>query len=297
MRANNRLLNNFLLSLNSKGKSQNTIDSYERDLIYFLKYMKKVKLKEDDTIDDLDKDFMNKIDYTDLEFYMNHLTEENMTASTRARKTSSLKEFFKYLKKIKVIDNNPALELEIPKIPRRNPKFLNLQECENVLKNIEGENKERDLAIITLFLHLGLRVSELRGINLTDIKEDKVRVIRKGNEEKYMPLDRECIRVINDYLDVRPKSEDEALFLSERKKRIHRNTIAYITSKYANINPHSLRHSFATNLLNTGKVNLRQVQELLNHKNISTTSIYTHVTDKEIVDAINENPLNKKKSI
>jgi integrase/recombinase XerD len=298
MKTNNKLLNNFLLSLNSKGKSQNTINSYKIDLIYFLKYMRKTKYKESANIenieiDNLDKEFFNKIDYIDLEFYMNHLTEEEKAASSRARKTSSLREFFKYLKKVNVITNNPALELETPKIPKRNPKFLNLQECKNSITNVIGEYKERDVAIITLFLNLGLRVSELVGIDLTDIKDDKVRVIRKGNEEQYLPLNQACITAINNYLQVRPKIEGEnALFISERKKRVCVKTVERITNKYAKINPHALRHSFASNLLNTGKVNLRQIQQLLNHKNISTTAIYTHITDKEIVDAVNANPLN-----
>jgi integrase/recombinase XerD len=300
MKTDNKLLNNFLLSFNSKGKSQNTITGYETDLIHFLKYIKKAKFKENTPIenieiDNIDRDFMNKIDYIDLEFYMNHLTEENKAESSRARKVSSIKEFFKYLKKINVITNNPSLELETPKIPKRNPKFLNLQESKKAITNVDGKYKERDIAIITLFLNLGLRLSELVGIDITDIKDNSVRVIRKGNEEKFMHLNQVCITAINNYLAVRPeiKGEDvNALFISRNKRRITTQAVEDITAKYAGVNPHALRHSFSTNLLNTGKVNLRTLQELLNHKNLATTSIYTHVTNKEAVEALDLNPLN-----
>jgi integrase/recombinase XerD len=289
MKTENRLLNNFLLQLKSKGKSQNTINGYEIDIVQLLNYIRRTK-QLTASIDTFDKDLFNSIEYQDLEFYMNYLTGEGEAESTRARKTTSIREFFKYMKKIKAIDDNVALDLETPKIPQRSPKYKNVQECKDMLNSIDGRNKERDFAIVTLFINLGLRVSELVGINTTDIKNGMVRVIRKGNEEKFMPLNEHCIAAINDYLSVRPECECNALFLSERKQRMDVKTIRYMTKKYGNINPHGLRHSNLTNLLSTGKVNLRQLQELANHKNIQTLSRYTHITESEMKTTVNANP-------
>lgn len=289
MKTENRLLNNFLLQLKSKGKSQNTINGYEIDIVQLLNYIRKTK-QLTVSIDTFDKELFSSIEYQDLEFYMNYLTGEGEAESTRARKTTSIREFFKYLTKIKIITINPALDLETPKIPKKNPKFLNLQESKNMLKAINGRNQERDYAIVTLFLNLGLRVSELVGINTTDIKDGMVRVIRKGNEEKFIPLNQYCIAAINDYLVVRPECDSKALFLSERKQRMDVKTVRYMTEKYGNINPHALRHACFSNLLSTGKVNLRQIQELANHKNLQTTSLYTHITEDEMKATVNANP-------
>jgi integrase/recombinase XerD len=289
MKTENRLLNNFLLALQSKEKSPNTIISYESDNIQLLNYIRKTR-NITESIDTFDKDFFNSIEYTDLEFYINYLTSEKEAPSTRARKTSAIKEYFKYLKKIKVITINPALDLETPKIPERSPKYKNVQECKTMLQSIEGRNKERDTAIVTLFINLGLRVSELVGIDVNDIKDNIVRVLRKGNEEKNMRLNIQCIDAINKYLEVRPNVENKALFLSERKQRISVDTVRYMTEKYGDINPHALRHSCGTNLLSTGKVNIRDIQDLLNHKNIQTTVRYTHLTEDDMQNTVDANP-------
>jgi site-specific recombinase XerD len=289
MKSENKLLNNFLLALKSKGRSQNTITSYEIDNIQLLNYIREIRHIEA-SIDTFDKEFFNSVEYQDLEFYMNYLTGKNEAESTRARKTTSIKEFYKYLKKIKAIDDNVAMDLESPKIPKKNPKFLNLQESKDMLKAVDGRNKERDFAIVTLFLNLGLRVSELVGIDITDIKDGMVRVIRKGNEEKYLPLNNSCIDAINEYLKVRKNIENVALFISERNNRISVKEVRYLTYKYGNINPHGLRHACFSNLLSTGKVNLRQIQELANHKNLNTTSLYTHITGSEMRATVDANP-------
>lgn len=292
MKTNNRLLNNFILSLKSKGRSKNTIIAYENDVIQLLQYLNQNKNNNDD-IYSLDQDFFQSVSYQDLEFYSNHLTQIGDSESTRARKITSIREFFKYLMKVKATTINPAFDLEIPKIPERNPTFLNVQESKKMLNGIDEYdscNKERDYAIVTLLLNLGLRVSELIGINISDIKDNRVRIIRKGNEEKYLPLNDTCINAINTYLTIRPKVNDDALFLSTKNKRISVKAVRYLTHKYGNINPHALRHSCFTNLLNTGKVNIRQVQELANHKNIVTTSRYTHITNEEMKATVAANP-------
>ena len=290
MKTNNKLLNNFLLNLKSRGKSPNTIKGYENDLVQMIKYTSK-----QNNINELDSEFFNKVTYQDLEYYVNYLTEIGNSPSTRSRKISSLKEFFKYLTdKIKIIKENPSIELELPKIPVRQPKFLNVKESRDMVNLIDGRNYERDKAITTLFLNLGLRVSELTSLNIDNIKDGYIKFIRKGNEEKILYLNDKCIKALNQYLNIRnsylTKGDNNALFLSERGNRIHPNTIRYMTDKYGSINPHGIRHSCFTNLLNTGKVNIRQIQELANHKNLTTTSRYTHITSEQIRNAINLNP-------
>jgi integrase/recombinase XerD len=277
------LLQDFLTYMKSKKKSNNTIKGYNSDLTKFIEYITTKNLP------------ITEIKLKHLE---NYLATIDAKESSMNRYISSIQSFFKYLHKMDIIDNNPSTDLERPEIPKRNPKVLNLQESKNAIKNVEkidGKYKERDIAIMTLFLNLGLRVSELRGIDITDIKENSIRLIRKGNEEQVLPLNQACITAINNYLTVRPEIEGKdsnALFISRNKQRMTIQAIEDITKKYAGINPHSLRHSMACNLLGTGKVNLRQIQELLNHKNISTTQIYTHITGKEMMDAVNANPLN-----
>lgn len=290
MKTENRLLNNFLLALKSKGRSQNTINSYEIDNIQLLNYMRETR-HITASIDTFDKEFFNSVEYQDLEFYMNHLTQKEEAESTRARKVASIRAFFKYLtNKLKVITVNPSLELEAPAIPEKTIKYKNIEECKTMLQNINGRNEERDLAIITLFINLGLRVSELVGIDVTDIQGNNVRVLRKGNKEKNMKLSEHCIDAINNYLKVRPITNEKALFISEKGNRISVKQIRYLTYKYGDINPHALRHSCATNLLSTGKVNIRKVQELLNHKNIQTTVRYTHITEDEMQETVDANP-------
>lgn len=275
------LLNNFLLYLESaKGSSKNTIKNYELDIKELINYLSEKNIKD-----------IQDIDYKELEFFVNHLTKKGNSPSTRARKISSIKGFFNYINdKLKITDGSPATELECPKLPKRNPKFLNIQQSKKMLGNIIGRNKERDEAIIILFLNLGLRVSELVNIDITDIKDSTIRLIRKGNEEKYLPLNNSCIHSINKYLKVRPKVDINALFISEQGKRINTNTVRYLTKKYGDINPHGLRHSCFSNLLTTGKVNIKQIQELANHKSIVTTSLYTHITGEEMRNTVDSNP-------
>lgn len=212
-----------------------------------------------------------------------------------------------------MIDNNPAQNLETPKLDKRLPKYLSLDDSKKLLTVTENdesdENKERDYAIITLFLNCGLRLSELIGINLQDINFDdyKLTVIGKGNKERTIYLNKACINAIKDYIKVRPtegvkndsKASNKALFLSKRRERISNRTVQYIvekelqkagldTSKYST---HKLRHTAATLMYQYGEVDIRALQEILGHKSISTTEIYTHVSNEQARDAIERNPL------
>ena len=234
-------------------------------------------------------------------------------AATRARKISTIRIFFSYLsQKAKIIDNNPAQNIETPKKEKRMPRYLTLDDSKkllNVTMDENDENKERDYAIITIFLNCGLRLSELVGINISDINFDdyKLNVIGKGNKERTIYLNKACVNAIRAYLDVRPKvaikvddkNSQKALFLSKRHERISNRTVQYIvdkelrkagldTSKYST---NKLRHTAATLMYQYGNVDIRALQELLGHESIATTEIYTHVNNQQARNAVESNPL------
>ncbi len=314
-------LNQFLeYSLAYKRKSPNSVDQYNSDLIMFLRYMKyhfhmtnekefnKIEIK-DFTLNDIEK-----INQEDIHAFISYLSiNRRCGPATCARKISTIRIFFKYLSiTAHLIKTNPAQNLETPKLNKRLPKYLTLEDSQkllNVSKDDEdNKNRERDFAIITLFLNCGLRLSELVGINISDIRFDdcKLTVIGKGNKERSIYLNKACISAINDYLSVRPtnakkdsKNSDKALFLSGYRQRISKRTVENIvnkellragldTTKYST---HKLRHTAATLMYKYGQVDIRALQELLGHQSISTTEIYTHVDNDQVRHAIEANPL------
>lgn len=307
------LLNQFLGYLFTiKAKSPNTINGYKSDLKLFLKYQKKNKLKIKDNIEeidisDIDEEFINKIRLSDIYSFMSFITlSRKNTSYARARKTAAIKSFFNYLEiKIHVIKENPAKELESPKISKRHPVYLTLEQSRNLLSTINGRNKERDYAIITLFLNCGLRLSELVSIDIKKIKGDTLTVIGKGNKERTVYLTPPCISAINSYINVRPKEnviDIDALFLSERKRRINKRTVELLVEKYIynagitgdKYTPHKLRHTAATLMYKYGNVDIRALQQILGHESVSTTQIYTHIDDEKLRAAVNSNPLAKE---
>lgn len=311
-------LNSFLdYSVTILNKSPNSIKEYNYDLATFLKFIK-IHLgltKETDfskiTISDLPIDVIKKITLDDIHAFISYLaTELRSKASTRARKVSSIRIFFKYLSaKAKLIEVNPAQNLETPKLDKRTPKYLTLEDSKRLLdvaSDEDNRNNERDYAITTLFLNCGMRLSELVNINIKDIQFDecKMTVIGKGNKERTIYLNNACMRALKSYLSVRYtegieyKSKD-ALFLSERRERISNRTVQYIikrelqkagldTNKYS---VHKLRHTAATLMYQYGNVDIRALQELLGHASISTTEIYTHVANEQVRNAVESNPL------
>lgn len=317
-----KILRDYLNYNANLNKSQNTIKEYRYDLTNFLKYIKLMSLNDKDLkieditdISDIDSKFLNSIDLNDLYEYMTYLKDIcKDTATTRARKVASLKSFFKYLHvKAKIIDDNPAKELESPKLGKRLPKYLTLEQSTTLLdqvknKKITGkqhDNKERDYAMVTLFLNCGMRLSELISIDIDHIKFDDavLTVIGKGNKERTIYLNKACINAIKEYLEVRPYDDNvvdkKALFLSERKTRISKRTVQHIIKDYLKLVPglndkystHKLRHTAATLMYQYGNVDIRALQEILGHESIATTEIYTHVDNSQIRDAIENNPL------
>lgn len=321
---NPEFLNAFLdYSITILNKSPNSVKEYNYDLATFLKFIKiHFNLTDEEDIknvqiQDMTIETIKKITLNDIHAFLAYLTNNyHSKAATRARKVSSIRIFFQYLSQkaedIYKIENNPAQNLETPKMDKRLPKYLSLDDSKKLLdvtSNEDNRNSQRDYAIITLFLNCGLRLSELVGINLQDISFDdcKLNVIGKGNKERTIYLNKSCMKAIADYLEVRPKEgvkrdkkfSDKALFLSERKERIGKRTVQYIidkslteagldTKKYS---VHKLRHTAATLMYQYGKVDIRALQVLLGHESISTTEIYTHVDNEQVRDAVERNPL------
>lgn len=307
------VLRDFLSYLQTiKGKSINTVQVYFYDLRVFFRFLKVHrnlidKKLEFDKIDicDIDIDLIKTITLSDLYAFMSYVSNNrDNTSYARARKVASLKSFFNYLyNKAKVINFNPANELESPKILKRLPRYLNVEESKKLLSSVDiGTYSERDYAMLTLFLNCGMRLSELVGININNIKNDTLTVIGKGGKERSIPLNSACLEAIEAYMKVRPVNgikDKNALFISARKQRISKESVQKIVKKYikhAGLDPqrystHKLRHTAATLMYKYGKVDIRALQELLGHESISTTEIYTHLDKEQLKDAVDKNPL------
>ena len=308
----------FLIYIESiQGKSPKTTDEYFYDLRTFYRFLKiKFDLVSADTefekieINDITIEHLARVDLNLIYEYINYLNRiRNNSAASRARKIASLKSFYKYIcSKAKLLEVNPTAELESVKIAKHLPKHFTLDDSIGLLSSIDGRNSERDYCIFTLFLNCGMRLAELVGINLTDIQDDKLTVIGKGNKERTIYLNDACIDSINEYLPERAKidataSAKKALFLSERGTRISRRTVQYTVEKYVKkigLDPrkyttHKLRHTAAT-LMHQSGVDIRVLQEILGHKQLSTTEIYTHISSDRMRDAVRSNPLSSIKN-
>ncbi len=317
---NPEFINSFLdYSITILNKSPNSVKEYNYDLTMFFRYiMTRFKMTSETNFEkiDISKFSINdlkKITLDDIHSFVSYMAVNNQSkASTRARKISTIRVFFKYLTtKTNILKDNPAQNLETPKMDKRMPKYLSLDDSKKLLdiaSNEDNRNNERDFAITTLFLNCGMRLSELVGIDINDIdfSECKMSVIGKGNKERTIYLNSACMRAINSYLRVRPKqvkkdskNSDKALFLSERKERISNRTVQYIVYKELQqagldskkYSVHKLRHTAATLMYQYGNVDIRALQELLGHESISTTEIYTHVSNDQVRNAVESNPL------
>lgn len=300
------ILKNFLTQkLTIEGKSERTVQEYYYDLKNFFNYIKEEKKYKGK----IDLDFIKSITLNDIYDYLMYIGNvRKNSARTRARRVSSIKSFYKYLfLKAKLIDFNPAQELDPPKIVKSLPRYLELDESKSLLNAVKGKNKERDFCILILFLNCGLRLSELVGINLTDIKGDTLRVLGKGNKERTVYLNDACLSAIEEYLKIRPTDglkDKNALFISSQKNRIYFKTVQYLVKKYlksagldtTKYSTHKLRHTAATLMYKYGNVDVKALQEILGHEQLNTTQIYTHVGNEQLRDAVKRNPLADFKS-
>ena len=302
-----------------RGKSSRSVEGYFLDLQTFFRYILLVRGLvpksaefEKITIEKVDIELIKTITVSDLYAFLVFCKEERQNgAASRARKTSTLRIFFKYLSvQTHQLDNNPAEMLETPKVKQSLPKHLTLEDSLELLNSVEGPYKERDYCILTLFLNCGLRLAELCALNLSSISGDgTLTVVGKGNKERMVYLNSACLDAISKYLPVRhnegvPASDKNALFISRNKRRISPKTVQHIVKTYLEksglgdmgYSTHKLRHTAATLMYQHGNVDIRVLKDILGHANLGTTQIYTHVSDKQIKQAVDSNPLSNVKA-
>lgn len=295
-----------------KGKSPKTTEEYYLDLRTFFRYIKKTRglvsptvAFEEISISDVDLDLVKTINLTQVYEYMNYLGgSRHNKASTRSRKVSSLRAFFKYLtNKVGKLAVNPVEELETPKQKKSLPKYLTLEQSIDLLAKAEGPRNERDYCMLVLFLNCGMRLSELVSLNLSDIRpgSSTLKITGKGNKERMIYLNDACTDALKRYIAVRPKNviDRNALFISKQNKRISPKTVQYIVKKYLaeiglngpGFSVHKLRHTAATLMYQYGHVDIRVLKDILGHENLGTTQIYTHLSDEQMEKAAQANPL------
>lgn len=311
------VIKDYLLYMQTiKGKSPKTVDEYFSDIRTFFRFIKVSRgivsastPFEDIKVDDVDIELIKSVTLQDAYEFMNYLLRDrDNNASTRARKTSSLKSFFNYITvKKHLLDKDPIKELETPKRKKSLPKYLTLEQSIELLNAVDGKHKERDYCIITLFLNCGMRLSELVGLNVTDIRPDgTARILGKGNKERIIYLNSACINAIAEYLKVRPMDgvkDRNALFISAHLKRMSPKTVQALVYKYLEkigldsqgYSCHKLRHTAATLMYQHGNVDIRILKEILGHENLGTTEIYTHLNTQQMENAANSTPLSKIK--
>lgn len=298
-----------------KGQSQLTISEYHLDLRMFLRFIKLMRcdmpidtVLDDICIKDIDIQFIERITTSDVFDFLSYLASERseigISPTSRARKLSSIKSFFKYLTvRTKQLSENPVAELEYPKLRKSLPKYLKMDQAAALLQAVDGPNQKRDYAILMLFLNCGIRRSELVALNLTDVYEDRIRVVGKGNKERVVYFGSACRKALDIYLDERNKiilSDNRALFGSRDKNRISVTAVHRLVKKHLlaagldadQFSAHKLRHTAATMML-SGGVDVKTVQEVLGHENLNTTQIYTHIENTELKIAAEANPLSK----
>lgn len=304
-----------------QGCSEKTVGEYLLDLRTFFRFLlardRDISPESDDflqiDITGIDLSYLSGIKQTDIyEFLLYSGSVRKNLWCAKARKLSSIKVFYKYLvNKRNLLEENPAINIETPKRQKTLPKFLSLEECRILLDTVKNDaasdTRLRDYCIITLFLNCGMRVSELVGISLPDIDRElrSLRVVGKGSKERIVYLNDACRAALADYLqEVRLAGgmadlPDKALFLSNRDKRISVKTVQYMVYKYLDLaglgakhySVHKLRHTAATLMYQSGEVDIRVLKDILGHEQLNTTQIYTHVSDKNMQNAMNANPL------
>lgn len=309
-----------------QGHSPKTANEYFLDLRTFFRYMKIIKGRvprttelDDISIDDVALELVASVTITDVYAYMSFLSrdrvknanaaspEYGLGTAARARKIASIRSFYKYLSnKAKLLSDNPMQDLDSPRSKKALPRYLDLEQSLQLLESVDGQNAERDYCILTLFLNCGLRISELVGLNITDVRGEQLRVLGKGNKERMIFLNDACQEAIKQWLEVRDKSasaDKNALFITRKHTRITKDGIHYMVKKRllaagldaSLYSSHKLRHTAATLMLQNG-VDVRTLQEVLGHEHLNTTQIYTHVENENLRMAARANPLGKVKA-
>ena len=303
-----------------KGNSEKTVCEYLQDLRTFFRYLIAKKNDLDTSPEKLEEISIAEIGIDDvravnermiLEFLGYTMTERSNSATTRMRKISALRSFFHYLyKKQGVIDYNPTEDIDPPKKGSTLPKYLTVDEAVMLLEAVQNDTESktvaRDYAIICLFLNTGMRLSELVGLNLEsfDSQITQVKVRGKGNKERVIYINNAARAAVENYLRVRldPKhvrTSEHALFLSGREQRISNKTVQWIVYKYLKqaglrtkgMSVHKLRHTAATLMYQSGKVDIRVLKDILGHEQLNTTQIYTHIVARNMEEAVESNPL------
>ena len=308
---------------NIKGQSPRTISEYYLDLRMFLRFIRLMRNDmpmstplEDIPIKDIDINFVGSVTTSEVFDFLSYLandrplrpdspyTEHGIESSSRSRKLSAIKSFYKYLTvRTKQLTENPVADLEYPKLRKSLPKYLTLSQASALLQAVSGQNAKRDYAILMLFLNCGIRRSELVGLNLTDVYEDRIRVVGKGNKERIVYFGSACHKAIEAYMAERKElvlSDNRALFGSRNGNRISVTAVHRLVEKAllkagldaTQFSAHKLRHTAATMML-SGGVDVKTVQEVLGHENLNTTQIYTHIENTELKIAAEANPLSK----
>ena len=304
-----------------KGQSRRTVEEYHLDLRMFLRFLTLMRreLPYNTPLDSIDIKWidaavLNTVTSSEIFDFLSYLTNDRqnregpndagIAAASRARKLSAIKALYKYLTvSTKQISNNPVKDIEFPKIRRSLPKYLTLEESTALLRSVDGPNKNRDFAILMLFLNCGIRRSELVNLNLSDVYEDRIRVIGKGNKERFVYFGSACRKAIDAYLPERNQkvlTDNRALFGSRDNNRISVTAVHRLVKKAllqagldsTQYSAHKLRHTAATMML-SGGVDVKTVQEVLGHENLNTTQIYTHIESTELKIAAEANPLSK----
>lgn len=297
---------------NIRGLSSKTVDEYCMDLRTFLRFLKhsrglvpaEVPLEEI-SVKDVDLELIRSVKELDIFEFMNYVTDDRHNiSSSRQRKSTSLKSFFRHLTvHEKFLDADPTETLSPPKKKKALPHFLSLEQSIELLNAVEGPNAERDRCMLTLFLNCGLRLAELVSINISDVRSNNstIRILGKGNKERIVYLNQACLEAIQAYLAVRPKDgvkDRNALFISNRGTRISPKTVQYVVKSYLEkiglsgpgYSVHKLRHTAATLMYRSG-TDIRVLQDILGHANLGTTEIYTHTSSDQMEKAIKGNPL------
>ena len=308
---------------NIKGQSPRTIAEYYLDLRMFLRFIKLMRNDmpmntplDDIPIKDVDLAFIGSITTSEVFDFLSYLandrplnpdsnfTDYGIEPAARSRKLSAIKSFYKYLTvRTKQLQENPVADLEYPKLRKSLPKYLTMSQASALLEAVSGQNAKRDYAILMLFLNCGIRRSELVGLNLSDVYEDRIRVVGKGNKERFVYFGSACHRAIEAYMEERKKlvlTDNRALFGSRNGNRISVTAVHRLVEKAllkagldaTQFSAHKLRHTAATMML-SGGVDVKTVQEVLGHENLNTTQIYTHIENTELKLAAEANPLSK----